>query len=352
MRSGPARSPTSSSPSSRTSSSCSTTSPTDCAAAGTPTGRRPARSPPCCARSPPTWSTESGPRAPATRRLGTSLGTGPRGAGRYSALGRGRRRPVLRRAGAQEPDRPGPAEALALLDGVLDDDEVERRRDDVVAVDLEHGLAGVDRRLAEPLLQPLVEHLHAPAALGHRVGHGESDDGVGGDLHDRRRGLVALPLAVHAGLGGCGLDPLRPGLHDDVLRARRLGPAAGQQQDDGRDGDPPHGTRPSGSVPASATGRGAVGAGLRRCGPQSTSPTASTSRAAATVNPSQPVGGSAMPSAPPTTQDSCSTVSERANAEARRLSGTSRWMIASSATLPSALATAATPATRAAVAKL
>ena len=60
------------------------------------------------------------------------------------------------------------------------------------------------------------------------------------------------------------------------------------------------------------------------------------------MKPSQPVGGSAIPSAPPTTQAICSHVSERANADARRLSGTSRWMIASSDTLPSALVTAAT----------
>ena len=59
-----------------------------------------------------------------------------------------------------------------------------------------------------------------------------------------------------------------------------------------------------------------------------------------------------MPSAPPTTQASCSQVSDRANAEARRLSGTSRWMIASSETLPSALVTAETSTTTAAMAKL
>src|SRR5215203_6737335 len=82
---------------------------------------------------------------------------------------------------------------------------------------------------------------------------------------------------------------------------------------------------------------------------QTISPTASTSSAAATVKPSQPVGGSAMPKAPPITQASCSNVSDRANAEARRLSGTSRWMIASSETLPSALVTADTRATTAAI---
>ena len=70
------------------------------------------------------------------------------------------------------------------------------------------------------------------------------------------------------------------------------------------------------------------------------------------MNPSQPIVGSAMPIAPPTTQLSCRMVSDFANAEARSDSGTSRWMIASSATLPSALVTAATPATSAAMGKL
>ena len=52
------------------------------------------------------------------------------------------------------------------------------------------------------------------------------------------------------------------------------------------------------------------------------------------------------------TQANWSTVSERANAEARRLSGTSRWMTASSDTFPSALVIAATRATTTAIAKL
>jgi hypothetical protein len=81
-------------------------------------------------------------------------------------------------------------------------------------------------------------------------------------------------------------------------------------------------------------------------------PTTSASSAAATVKPSQPVAGRATPSPPPATQASCSQVSERANADARWASGTSRCTIASRAALPSALATAATPATSAAIGRL
>ena len=50
--------------------------------------------------------------------------------------------------------------------------------------------------------------------------------------------------------------------------------------------------------------------------------------AAPNVKPSQPGIGSS-PNAPPTTQESCSAVSERANAELRVSSATSRWMTAS-----------------------
>ena len=70
------------------------------------------------------------------------------------------------------------------------------------------------------------------------------------------------------------------------------------------------------------------------------------------MKPSQPIVGSAMPSAPPNTQASCSSVSDRANAEARSDSGTSRWTIASRATLPSPLAIAATSATSPAIGRL
>ena len=52
---------------------------------------------------------------------------------------------------------------------------------------------------------------------------------------------------------------------------------------------------------------------------------------------------------PPDTQASCSTVSERPNAEARERSGRSRCTTASSATLASALHVAATSAVTAAV---
>ena len=51
--------------------------------------------------------------------------------------------------------------------------------------------------------------------------------------------------------------------------------------------------------------------------------------------------GSSTPSAPPDTQASCSTVSERPNAEARDSSGRSRWTTASRPTLASALQVAA-----------
>ena len=42
-----------------------------------------------------------------------------------------------------------------------------------------------------------------------------------------------------------------------------------------------------------------------------------------------------MPTAPPATQPSWLTVSDRAKVEVRTASGTSRWMIASRASLPS-----------------
>ena len=48
-----------------------------------------------------------------------------------------------------------------------------------------------------------------------------------------------------------------------------------------------------------------------------------------------------MPMNPPITQDSWSSVSERAKAEVRWRSGTSRWMVASSESLPIAWATPA-----------
>ena len=51
--------------------------------------------------------------------------------------------------------------------------------------------------------------------------------------------------------------------------------------------------------------------------------------------------GSSTPSAPPNTQASCSTVSERPNADARDSSGRSRWITASRQTLASALAVGA-----------
>ena len=79
-------------------------------------------------------------------------------------------------------------------------------------------------------------------------------------------------------------------------------------------------------------------------------PTSATTHAT-TVNPIQNVScGSSTPSAPPVTQASCSTVSERPNAEARDSSGRSRWITASRLTLASALAAAPTSPTTAAVA--
>ena len=71
---------------------------------------------------------------------------------------------------------------------------------------------------------------------------------------------------------------------------------------------------------------------------------------ATTQNPIQNVlCGSSTPSAPPNTQASCSTVSERPNAEARDSSGRSRWITASRHTLASALPVAPTSPTTAAV---
>ena len=67
--------------------------------------------------------------------------------------------------------------------------------------------------------------------------------------------------------------------------------------------------------------------------------------AVAIPSPSCPLSGSAMPIAPPTTHDSCSSVSDRANAEVRTASATSRWMIASSDSLPSDCARPAANAT-------
>ena len=59
--------------------------------------------------------------------------------------------------------------------------------------------------------------------------------------------------------------------------------------------------------------------------------------AAATANPIQYTGGSSTPRAPPNTQASWSTVSERPNAEARDRSGRSRWITASRLTFANAL---------------
>ena len=69
------------------------------------------------------------------------------------------------------------------------------------------------------------------------------------------------------------------------------------------------------------------------------------SPAAAIPSPTCPLSGSAMPIAPPTTQDSCSSVSDRANAEVRTASGTSRCTMASSDSLPSDCARPAANAT-------
>ena len=54
------------------------------------------------------------------------------------------------------------------------------------------------------------------------------------------------------------------------------------------------------------------------------------------------MSGSTMPHPPPITQASCSTVSDRANTDVRTVSGTSRWIIASSESLPSELQSPAT----------
>ena len=73
-------------------------------------------------------------------------------------------------AGAEEADRPGagPLPAVAAL--VLDDDEVEGRRDDVGGVDPVEPVASPAGTSTSPmrLLEPVVEDLHAPAALGDR----------------------------------------------------------------------------------------------------------------------------------------------------------------------------------------
>ena len=69
------------------------------------------------------------------------------------------------------------------------------------------------------------------------------------------------------------------------------------------------------------------------------------SPAAAMLSPSRPLSGRAMPMPPPTTQDSCSTVSDRANADVRTASGTSRCTMASSESLPSDWASPAAAAT-------
>src|SRR6266498_696852 len=75
-----------------------------------------------------------------------------------------------------------------------------------------------------------------------------------------------------------------------------------------------------------------------------------TSRIETTRNPTQNVAGSSTPSAPPNTHASCSTVSERPNADARDSSGKSSWITASRLFLASALAVAPVRPTIAAVA--
>ena len=70
---------------------------------------------------------------------------------------------------------------------------------------------------------------------------------------------------------------------------------------------------------------------------------------ATTENPMVKSGGNSTPSAPPKTHASCSAVSERPNADDRAASGISVWMEESNATLPSALAIAATNANTAAI---
>ena len=82
--------------------------------------------------------------------------------------------------------------------------------------------------------------------------------------------------------------------------------------------------------------RGAAGPPVTRAPRRSRRPGAP----AATPSPSLRDEGSAMPMKPPTTQDSWSSVSERANVPARCRSGTSRWISASSDSLPSDWASA------------
>ena len=70
------------------------------------------------------------------------------------------------------------------------------------------------------------------------------------------------------------------------------------------------------------------------------------------MNPIHRVGGSSTPSEAPKTHDSCSTVSDRPNAEARDSSGRSSWMDESRHTFPIALVPEATRAATAAAAML